>query len=201
MSSVTSPLADIIRKAEQAGADPDSPVLRLKRRMENASQNVVVLIDVSLSMNAPGDDGVKLIALAKKAVKDLLAHDRPPILVAFGERNIVIQPSAIGSLQATDSATDLAGAFEFIAHWRPRRTIVVTDGRPESPLAVIAAADALTGSVSFLFCGTEAESKIVMPFLQKIADNTGGTARAWNLVVNPQLGAAGNPLRMLVEGS
>jgi Mg-chelatase subunit ChlD len=132
---------------------------------QKEEDEIIVLADVSGSMgdaDAGSERRVTRISLLKKALEDL-----PP-----GVRKIAFSddPREVKSVSELhpDGSTNLARAINLAATFKPVRTVIISDGEPDSePLAVEAAAK-LTGIIDVVYCGSPT-NKHAREFLESLA--------------------------------
>jgi hypothetical protein len=74
--------------------------------------------------------------------------------------------------------TNLAGALEVAARRKPRKTIVISDGLPDSEIAALEAAERMTGAIDTIYCGPDEHPAV--QFLQKLSRQTGGREVTWD---------------------
>ena len=178
---VAFPLLNIVQR--MASTQVQGPVARARKRLDGASDVIAVLADCSGSMgDLVGNSGMTKFRHLQIALADLEQGFPSIKLVAFGSIAKVIKCSA----QLPDptkgmslgGGTNLAGALELAGQWKPRKTIVVSDGMPDSESAATAAAQAMTGAIYTIYCGPEGHPAI--EFLRSLAKDTGGHAAVWD---------------------
>ena len=174
-SQISAPLVDIIKRATQLPG-VNQREIAAKERLANASEQIAVLVDVSGSMWDPiGVANICKWQHAKIAVEDIL-RDCPKVrIVAFSSGFKEVRASA--DLPGAGGGTDLAGAFNFIGPWRPRKTIVVSDGIPDDTDAALVAARRLTGVIDTIYCGPDGHPAI--SFLRSLNPLSGGHHTTW----------------------
>lgn len=172
-SEVASPLRDIIRRAAERKVE--GPAAKMRLRMDNASDAVVVLADISDSMrDLIGNANLTKYQHLQIALEDVMTAFPKIRLVVFGS-----YPKEVAKLPPQPSgSTNLAGALEMAAEWKPRKTIVISDGLPDNGDAAIAAADKMTGAIDTIYCGPDAHPAV--QFLQRLAKSTGGQQVTWD---------------------
>lgn len=175
MGEVASPLANIIRKA--AEKQVEGPVAKLRKRFTEASGQVFLLCDVSYSMNDfVGNGSMRKCEALQIAVDDVLKHHPKIRVVAFGSIPLELGPNDRMPQAGTSlgSGTDLALALECIRPYKPRKTIIITDGMPDDEDAAEEAAEQLTGAIDTIYCGPEEHPAI--HFLKGLAKKYAGTS-------------------------
>ncbi len=176
MQEVISPLAQIIRRAAESKAD--GPIANARKRLADASDEVVLLLDVSSSMG----DYVGTFAMRKcdhlaVALKDVLMYHPKIRIITFGM--LVNELDDPARLPAPAGGTPMAKALSVAQKYKPRKTIIVTDGMPtDGEENVRAAAQRLTGVIDAVYCGHDGHK--AAEFLQSLCRDTGGTQMTWD---------------------
>lgn len=126
---------------------------------------ILILADISGSMS-DADGGserrVTRISLLKKALDDLPAGVR---IIAFSD-----DPREVKSVAELhpDGGTNLAGAINMAATFKPVRTVIISDGEPDSETLATQAAGKLTGIIDVVYCGSP-KNKHARDFLESLA--------------------------------
>src|SRR5579872_3281205 len=169
------PLSEIVRRAAQRKITEDPREAKIKARLDDASDEVVLLIDTSGSMNDPiGDMAMHKSEHAQVALDDLLANYPKIRVFAFGSRCVEILN---GKLPWPAGGTDMAGALKSIAHIRPRKTVIISDGMPDNADRAKEAAEKLTGVIDTIYCGPDGHPAI--SFLRSLCRLSGGVHVTW----------------------
>lgn len=177
-TEVSSPLADVIKRATQKKSSGAISKARAKieKRMKGASDEILVVCDLSGSMEDPiGVGGVSKYEHLKIALADIKRSYSKVrvILFSYGP-----QEWAGGPMPEPNGGTNLAGALAFARKWRPKKTIIISDGVPDDEYAAQKEADAITGEVDTIYCGPDGHPAI--NFLRSLAHSTGGTSLNWD---------------------
>lgn len=175
---ISSPLASIIKRAMESKAT--GPVASAKekvaKRNANASDEVLVVCDLSGSMvESIGGLNVSKFRHLEIAVADI--RKRFPKIRVIGFHSIAFEINS-PNLPLPTGGTDLARALDFARQWKPRKTIIISDGLPDDPDAAQGSANRLTGVVDTIYCGPDGHPAI--EFLRSLSNSTGGTSLAWD---------------------
>lgn len=174
-TEVISPLAQIIRRAAESKAE--GPIGLRKRRMADATDEVVVLADTSDSM----DEMVGGLQMRKCehlmiALKDVLLYHPKIRIISFGR--FVREVPDLAAMPAPDGGTPLGKALELAKKYKPRKTIIVSDGCPDSEEHARTAATKLTGIIDAIYCGPDQHPAV--KFLQSLCQDCAGVQVSWN---------------------
>ncbi len=181
-TEIASPFASIIAKAAktqssgplaEARSIIDKQKAQAANRIKNASAITVVLADCSISMDTP----IGTLQRTKHehlriALTDVLKFYPKTKLVAFNNR--IKEVSGLADLPEPAGDTDLAGAITYAKRFRPRRTVIISDGQPNDANAALQAADSITGVINAIYCGPESDSQAIA-FLQSLTVKYFGT--------------------------
>ncbi len=172
---VVSPLKSIINRL--ASTEVQGPAAQMKKRFADCSNAIVVLCDCSGSM----DDGIGGLDLSKFehlkiALEDILQTWPQIKLVAFS--SLAKEVKGPKNLPPPGGGTDLARALLFAAKWRPRKTIVISDGMPDHEGAALAAAQGLTGAIDTIYCGPDEHPAV--EFLRRLSRECAGSSVVWD---------------------
>jgi hypothetical protein len=182
---ITSPLADIVRKAMQGKTTGKIQEAREeeKKRQEVAAkrslkstQEILIVADNSGSMDEPiGGLNVTKHRHLEIALEDIRkTHPAAHVLVF----NSSVQEFTGTKLPMPSGGTNLAGALQFAQKFQPLKTIIISDGLPDNEGAAKHEADKITGVVDTIYCGPDGHPAI--EFLRGLAHNTGGIAVEWD---------------------
>lgn len=179
---ITSPLAGII--AKMAKREVVGEASRIRKRMDDAEPGMVVLLcDVSGSMTDPISVGsLSKYAYLVIALKDIARFYPKAVIFAF---STLCRKSTVGRMPdphkgtSLGNGTNLAGALRTAAKLNPSKTIVITDGLPDSADDCFEAADDMTGAIECIYCGHDGDDGAV-DFLRRLAGHTGGAQVTWD---------------------
>lgn len=186
MSAIVSsdPLRALIRRA--MGSSPDSGTLaRYRVRADSAGSGQVVLADVSGSMAEDAWGGRRKVEVLRGALEGA----GPARLIAFASRPTPVSSPA--ALPEPGGSTALHLALDEAARVRPARTLVVSDGRPDSEWDALAAADRLPGAIDVIYVGPDGDHAAI-DFMRRLASRGGGRYHGCDLRRSsaPLLGSA-----------
>lgn len=166
---LTSPLLNLVKKL--AATPVDGPAAKLRKRFREASAEIVVLCDCSGSMeDLIGSENISKFTHMKIALDDVLLTWPRIKLVSFDSVAKVVKNP--GKLPKPNGGTDLAAALKLAAQWKPLKTIVISDGLPDSPSEALEAAQAMTGAIDTIYCGPDEHPAI--EFLRQLSKETAG---------------------------
>lgn len=153
---------------------------RLDARMVGATNRSVLLCDTSGSMNEKAGRARKIDTLRQALgfVWPDVTSAGPSSIVAFDSVPVMVaSPADIGE---PGSSTALHLALEMAARHKPSRTIVLTDGHPDSEDAALAAAALLTGRIDVIYIGPDGDKEAIA-FLRRLATVGCGTVTVHDL--------------------
>lgn len=175
MSDLFLPLQELIERATQL--PEEGPASRLKKRMDDATGTIVVLADTSGSMDdLIGSHNLTKHQQLKIALKDVLAFYPHIRLLSFGMS--VKELKTVDDLPEPCGGTPLHSALHKAAKWKPRKTIIITDGMPDNEALAEDAVEALTGVIDTIYCGPDAHPAAA--WLSKLAREVGGVSVVFN---------------------
>lgn len=147
-----------------ATAKAQTKVNNVTRRMAGASDQQIVLVDVSASMAETDIGGKTRFAY----LQDALRFAMPPgaKLISFSTLPHVLQ--SIADLPAPGGTTSMHLALEMVEMDKPQHTLVISDGQPNDKKAALVAAEALTGTIDVIFVGDD-NDKEAIAFMNQLA--------------------------------
>lgn len=176
------PFAGILKAASALPAETGATA-RFQRRLAATGSGVVVLADVSASMGDRAGSRRRIDVL-----REALVGAPPARLIAFASEPIEIDEPA--RLPAPAGGTALHLALDLAATLRPVRTLVISDGEPDSEDLALEAAERVPGTIDVIYCGPE-ENQRARDFLARLARAGAGRYTAHDLARRPeQLGPA-----------
>lgn len=172
------PLRSIIAKAAKSLPTDTGATARYKERLDCATSGVVILCDTSGSMGERAGSRRKIDHL-REAVGGVIADLPDADLIAFdsGPRRVTLA----ADIPEPSGGTALHLALDQSATLRPRKTIVVSDGSPDSESAALAAAERLPGIIDVIYCGRDGDTK-ALDFMRRLARVGGGQVVTCDLV-------------------
>lgn len=102
-------------------------------------------------------------------------------VVAFSSRAKVLPEGAYPPHPRACSlggGTNLAEGLLAVEKFKPRKTIVISDGIPDSEDQALQAAQQITGAIDTIYCGPDSHPAI--QFLHQLARSTGGMSATWD---------------------
>lgn len=167
-TAIANPLQLLIDQAGKAKSTGE--VSRLRQRQTSAGSAVLILADVSTSMD--GLIGSKRkIEILREALSSIWPTAEETHLIGFSSLPIHLPDPQ--SIPTPSGSTALHLAIESAKSFSPSRTVIISDGRPDDEMAAIAATDTLTGQIDVIYCGPEDDTQAIL-FLQRLARRTGG---------------------------
>lgn len=179
-SELSHALLSVLQKA--AETQVEGPASARARRMKNAGSDVVVLADLSGSMqDVIGSSGLPKYHHLKIALDDVMKYHPTVRVVAFADNIRLIKsvselPKAGGVL---GTGTGLAQAIRYASkRWKPRKTIIISDGLPNDEDDALEASQAITGQVDAIYCGPDNHPAV--KFLASLTKACGGESHVWD---------------------
>jgi hypothetical protein len=143
---------------------------RLEPRPGGTPNSIVILCDVSESMNLMAG-GKRRIEHLREALLAVVPTVPSAQLIAFGSIPTTIPGPEY--LINPSGGTALHLALEAAAAYRPSRTVVISDGRPDNEWKALAAANLLTGLIDVIYCGPASDHRAI-EFMERLARSAGG---------------------------
>ncbi len=171
MSNLTNPFDAIL--AQAAATRPTAEIAAKAQRINCKGSDKVLLLDCSGSM---GEfvGGRRKVDILEAALMQIDLHAWR--VIAFSDRALETKVIPVPS-----GSTDMAQAIDLaIAVSRPRQTLVISDGLPDSEVAALASANRLSGTISTLYVGSDRDKKAI-EFMARLARLGCGKAHAQNL--------------------
>ena len=182
---IVSPLADIVRKAMESKNSGKVQELReaeqkrldlAAKRMKGASSEILIVADISGSM----EESIGGLSVTKHqhleiALADIRRTHPSAKVIVF---NSFVQLFTGTKVPCPTGATNLAGALEFAQSFRPKKTVIISDGLPDDEQAAKKEAGKLTGVVDTIYCGPDGHPAI--EFLRSLSNSTGGISVEWD---------------------
>jgi len=157
-----------------------------QRRLEGATDAVLILADVSSSM-------IEMAGARRKAdlLEEALAgvrFGRPQAhVIAFSSWPQEVHPGC--PLPVPSGGTALHQALAYTEPFRPRQTLVISDGRPDDEAKALSAADSLTGIIDVIYCGPDGDAEAIA-FMRRLARAGGGRVVIHDVVKAARTGPA-----------
>jgi hypothetical protein len=192
-NDLSRPLQDLIRRAAGTLPAATGEAARYRARLDGAGSAIVLLADVSSSMAEPAGKRTKA-AILHEALANVWPGVPGAVLIAFGST-----AGAIGSpaeLPSPAGGTALHLALEAATGHRPRRTVVISDGRPDCEERALDAAGRLPGTIDVIYCGPDSDAQAI-GFMQRLARLGGGRVVVRDVVRMARPSLAGDVRTML----
>lgn len=151
------------------------------------AQSQVILLDVSSSMGCMAGAKTR-IAILQEALDYALPETPGARLIAFSSTPCEI-PN-VESLPEPNGGTALHRALHLAVTMAPTRTLVITDGEPDSEERALKAAKAVPGTIDVIYCGSD-EDQHAKDFLARLARSGGGQFSGIDLCRTPNALASG----------
>jgi uncharacterized protein with von Willebrand factor type A (vWA) domain len=179
-NEVLASLQDVIRRAAENRVT--GPAAAIEQRFRDSTDVIAVLCDCSGSMTDVVGSRLSKFEHLQIVLADLEKGYPKMRIVAFGSIAKQVQdakhlPNPHKGM-AFGGGTNLAAALDLAGKWRPRKTIVVSDGLPDSEEEALEAAALMTGAIDTIYCGPDDHPAV--EFLSSLSRKTGGTGVIWN---------------------
>ncbi len=152
MSNLSSKFQQIINAASKLSPTNNNSLSYFAQRINNeTSNNIVILIDVSGSMQATVENGIRKIDILRKAVDRPLAEKE--CVVTFSNRAVIL-PN-LQSIPEPMGNTDLCLGLEAAKQYNPSLLLLISDGSPDDKSAAIALAKTMACRINTLYIGED----------------------------------------------
>lgn len=194
-TDLLNPLADVVNRALKSKAT--GPAAKLQERFAKAGTETIALCDVSGSMESfVGSSHSSKFDHLVAALEDVVKGFPQLVIVAFSSRAVksdvatfkahqkAIKGASTGKwtpkpFDCLGGSTAMGDALEFVAaNYKPRKTILITDGQPDDEDHALQAVELLTGSVDTIYCGPDADPGV--DFLKRLSRAGVGTQVTWD---------------------
>ncbi len=185
------PFLDIVNRAAKSKAT--GPAQKLRERFVKAGDETIALCDVSPSMDdLVGSTHHSKFEHLAAALRDLMKGFPRLIIVAFSSTAATVniadfeahatnrRRGGYSSLPGCNiGGTMMGDALEYVARrWKPKKTILISDGLPDSEQHALDAVELLTGSIDTIYCGADADPAVA--FLRSLSRAGIGTHVTWD---------------------
>jgi hypothetical protein len=186
------PIQRLIANAAQATPRDTGESARFRARHAAAGTARVILCDVSDSMNETAGARRRIDHL-RDALEQVVRPEHKLIAFSSAARQI----DSLAELPSPSGGTALELALITAAHHSPAATLVISDGEPNNPDAALRAAEALSGVIDVIYCGSESNREAV-EFMRRLARVGCGqyAAHSWTRPGAPTLAATVRRLLM-----
>ena len=158
---LSNPLQSLIAGAAKALPQATGQTERFKARMNGGGQGVVILADVSGSMSESAGSKRK-IAVLQDALESLWPDLPDARLIAFS--SIAATLASPADLPTPNGGTALHLGLDAARAIQPAKTVVISDGRPDSEDAALASAECLGGVIDVIYCGPDSDHEAIAAF-------------------------------------
>jgi hypothetical protein len=168
-NALTNPLQALIQQAAKQTPATTGETERYRQRYASAGERIILVCDTSGSMAESAGAKRKIDHLheALDAVIEGMSHPGPvPVLIAFD--SVAREIGSPSALPAPSGGTALHLALRAAAGHRPRQTLVISDGRPDSETEALVAAAALPGRIDVVYCGPDTDTQAIA-FMRRLA--------------------------------
>jgi Mg-chelatase subunit ChlD len=169
--SLVNPLQRLVKKAANTLPKTTGQVAAQQERINRRAGRVVVLADISASMDTMAWGGQRKIDILRDAVSIALQGRTAKLFVFSGN---VREVSAIPTM--TEANTALHNALAHVRTLDPGVTLVISDGQPDNAPAALAEAAKFRGVIDVLYVGPETDAAAIA-FMRKLAQATNGDVR------------------------
>lgn len=191
-NKLANPLQQLLSTAAKLPSSTGE-VAKFQQRLNPSTGSVVILCDISSSMNEIVGSRRKVDMLIDALRQSTITAQ--PHLIAFN--SIAFPIDSLDLLDKVGGSTALHLALKLACNYRPSKTIVISDGRPDNEIAALAAADNLPGIIEVIYCGSEDDADAIN-FMMRLAARGGGSYihTGWSQVSNKS--ALSSTLRTLL---
>lgn len=184
--ALANPLAAAIAAAKKSLPETTGVTATYARRLDGAGPDTVLVLDCSGSMSDSTGTKSKITVL-REAVAAVCGDPSgryfgPRLIVFSSHADEVHAPAAI---PAPNGGTALHLGLARAATLRPRRTIVISDGKPDDAAAAFREADAMSGTIDVIYCGPDSDTA-AKDFMAALAKRGGGRMRAHDIRRAPE---------------
>ncbi len=161
--ALTNPLQALVKKAATSLPATTGKVATQQQRIERRVGGIVILADISGSMESPAWSDRRKIDVLREAVDEVMLRSDCR-LIAFSReaREVKRIPDA------TEANTNLVAALEAARVFDPGQTLVISDGQPDNEAAALALARQFRGAIDVLYIGPDTD-RAAISFMQKLA--------------------------------
>lgn len=184
---ITNPMQALLRRAAATLPAETGRVAAQQTRIDRRSGAYVILVDVSMSMDAPAWGGLRKIDVLRQAVDATLRRSPQCRLIAFSKhaREVTCVPEP-------ESNTDLVAGLEAARTHDPGVTLLISDGQPDNADAALSIAERWRGAIDVLYVGPDSDAAAIA-FMRRLA-----AAAAGDVCVN-DIGKAGAGVAQLTQ--
>jgi len=175
------PFAAILQRAAKKA--PEGRASQALKRVKDASEFEFLLCDISSSMLEPAAGGKQKFNLLEEALEGLKNSSLRVVYFSSSCRE-----GTLDRVPYPGGGTALHLALAYAGKFRPKRTVIISDGHPDNQNLALQEADSMTGTIDVLYCGPETDTEGIA-FLQALTTRTGGRTVTCDLVKQSSLAA------------
>ncbi|MGV8259697.1 hypothetical protein [Pseudomonas aeruginosa] len=166
-NELINPLQQLITKASKTLPATTGRVASHKTKLDRRQGEVIILADISASMESVAWGMRRKIDVLREAV-DAALERHPARLIAFSA-----QPREVQHIPEPESSTNLTAALRAALQYNPGVTLVISDGQPDSEKSALEVAAQFRGVIDVLYVGPEID-RAAMGFMRRLAAAAGG---------------------------
>lgn len=164
------PLQGLIKRAAQTLPATTGKVAVQQERIDRRRGQVVIVADISASMDAAAWGGRRKIDVLREAVNAALAQSTAKLFVFSSEVR------EVRAIPEPEHNTNLSKALDTVRQLDPGVTLVISDGQPDNEKAALDAARQFRGVIDVLYIGPESDHAAIN-FMKRLAAAAGGDIR------------------------
>lgn len=162
---VSNPLQALVNRAGQTLPPSTGKTATQRERLARRAGSVVILADVSASMEMQAANGVRKIDLLREAVNASRGSARLFAFSAYARE--------VEQIPDPEANTNLAKGLETVRSLDPGTTLVISDGEPDNESAALSTARNFRGAIDVLYIGPESNTRAIA-FMQRLAKAANG---------------------------
>ncbi len=194
MSDLINPLESILSQAAQL---PHSGALKAINKRLNANSNLsLILLDTSLSMAQHLKSGERKIDILRNATSRPIQENERAI--AFSSDAQII--TGFANIPEPNGGTNMECAIALAATYRPKATLIISDGVPDCETKALSAAQKLTGVINCLFIGNQKDTQAIA-FMRKLARLGCGKATVCDISITKNVPNLKSAITLLLPSS
>lgn len=168
------PLQSFLKRAANTLPVTTGKVALQRDRLNRRSGQVMILADISASMNSIASGDVRKIDLLREAITAVTLNSSARLFV-FSKH-----VREVHSIPEPEDNTNLAAALSKLQLLDPGVTLVISDGRPDNPGEALNIARSFRGAIDVLYIGPDSD-RTAIEFMTLLARVGGGDFRAHDL--------------------
>lgn len=169
--ALTNPLQAAVKRAAAALPASTGKVAHQQARLDRRAGGVVILADVSHSMNAPAWGALRKIDVLRDAVAGAMTRNPQCRLIVFSET-----AREVSAIPEPEANTDLVAGLEAARAHDPGVLLLISDGQPDDPRGALRVAESWRGAIDVLYVGPDTDAAAI-DFMRRLARSAGGDMR------------------------